>query len=55
MTESDESADTDSRTRMTEECWATGREQALIGKYDIWLCRQAFREHAREMGFRKYS
>ncbi len=40
---------------MTEECWATGREQALIGKYDIWLCRQAFREHAREMGFRKYS
>lgn len=35
-------------------CWATGREQGLIGKYDIWLCRQAFREHAREIGFRKY-
>ena len=35
-------------------CLATGREQGLIGKYDIWLCRQAFRERAREIGFRKY-
>ncbi|NGM68120.1 30S ribosomal protein S14 [Natronolimnobius sp. AArcel1] len=35
-------------------CRATGREQGLIGKYDIWLCRQSFREMARDMGFRKY-
>ncbi len=44
----------DARTRMSKECWATGREQGLVGKYDIWLCRQAFREHARAMGFKKY-
>ncbi|PSP80198.1 50S ribosomal protein L5 [Halobacteriales archaeon QS_1_68_20] len=30
------------------------REQGLVGKYDIWLCRQCFREVAREMGFKKY-
>jgi len=26
----------------------------LVGKYDINLCRQCFREIARDMGFRKY-
>jgi len=35
-------------------CRDTGREQGLVGKYDIWLCRQSFRELARDMGFRKY-
>jgi len=35
-------------------CQMTGREQGLIGKYDIWLCRQAFRELAPKMGFKKY-
>jgi small subunit ribosomal protein S14 len=35
-------------------CRDTGREQGLIGKYDIWLCRQSFREMARDIGFRKY-
>jgi small subunit ribosomal protein S14 len=32
----------------------TGRKQGLVGKYDIWLCRQSFREVARDMGFEKY-
>lgn len=35
-------------------CWMTGREQGLVGKYDILLCRQAFRELAPKMGFKKY-
>ena len=35
-------------------CRATGREQGLVGKYDIWLCRQSFRELAPKMGFEKY-
>lgn len=35
-------------------CRMTGREQGLIGTYDIWLCRQSFREVAPEMGFTKY-
>ncbi|MES3516947.1 MAG: 30S ribosomal protein S14 [Natronomonas sp.] len=35
-------------------CRMTGREDGLVGKYDIWLCRQAFREVARDIGFRKY-
>ncbi len=42
------------RTGNERVCRDTGREQGLIGKYDIWLCRQSFREMAREMGFRKY-
>jgi len=35
-------------------CRATGREQGLVGKYDIWLCRQSFRELAPAIGFKKY-
>ena len=41
-------------TGQTHVCRATGREQGLVGKYDIWLCRQAFREMAHDRGFRKY-
>ncbi len=44
----------DERTGQQKECRATGRKDGLIGKYDIWLCRQSFREMARDMGFRKY-
>ncbi|OIB58293.1 30S ribosomal protein S14 [Natrialba sp. SSL1] len=44
----------DERAGATRVCRATGREQGLVGKYDIWLCRQSFREMARDMGFRKY-
>ncbi|MFB6088090.1 MAG: 30S ribosomal protein S14 [Haloarculaceae archaeon] len=43
------------RTGQIESCQRCGREQGLIGKYDIWLCRQCFREIARKMGFKKYS
>jgi small subunit ribosomal protein S14 len=35
-------------------CRMTGREQGLVGKYDIWLCRQSFRELAPKIGFKKY-
>ena len=35
-------------------CRVSGREQGLVGKYDIYLSRQAFREMARDMGFEKY-
>ena len=51
-------ADTDAeeteQTGQTHVCRVTGREQGLVGKYDIWLSRQAFRELAHDMGFRKY-
>ncbi|GAB3039670.1 30S ribosomal protein S14 [Natronobiforma cellulositropha] len=42
------------RTGQRRVCRATGRRDGLVGKYDIWLCRQSFREMARDMGFRKY-
>ena len=35
-------------------CPMTGRQDGLVGKYDIWLCRQSFRELAPKMGFEKY-
>ncbi|WP_330632322.1 30S ribosomal protein S14 [Halocatena halophila] len=43
------------RTDQIEQCQRCERKQGLVGKYDIWLCRQCFREIAREMGFKKYS
>ena len=43
------------RTGQLESCQRCGREQGLVGKYDIWLWRQCFREISRSMGFRKYS
>ncbi len=51
---SDSAGDGPSRTGDHRVCRDTGREQGLIGKYDIWLCRQSFREMARDIGFRKY-
>jgi small subunit ribosomal protein S14 len=50
-----ETEDEATRTGQTHECRRCGREQGLVGKYDIWLCRQCFREIARSMGFKKYS
>jgi small subunit ribosomal protein S14 len=35
-------------------CRKCGRKQGLVRKYDIYLCRQCFREQAKSMGFRKY-
>ncbi|AAG19950.1 MULTISPECIES: 30S ribosomal protein S14 [Halobacterium] len=52
MSETDGEAE---ETGQTHECRRCGREQGLVGKYDIWLCRQCFREIARSMGFKKYS
>jgi len=43
------------RTGQLEACQRCGREQGLVGKYDIFLCRQCFREIAPDMGFEKYS
>ncbi|MFC6724055.1 30S ribosomal protein S14 [Halobium palmae] len=42
------------RTGDQNECRRCGRKQGLVGKYDINLCRQCFREVARSMGFKKY-
>lgn len=35
-------------------CRRCGRKQGLVRKYRIYLCRQCFREIARQMGFEKY-
>jgi len=42
------------RTEDREVCRRCERDQGLVGKYGIWLCRQCFRETARAMGFHKY-
>ncbi|MFC6975785.1 MULTISPECIES: 30S ribosomal protein S14 [Haloarcula] len=52
--EPDAEADTE-RTGQLESCQRCGREQGLVGKYDIWLCRQCFREISRGMGFKKFN
>ena len=38
-----------------KKCIRTGRIGAHIKKYNLNLCRQAFREIAEEIGFKKYS
>ena len=43
------------RSAEGHECRRCGREQGLVSKYGIWLCRQCFREVSRSMGFKKYS
>jgi len=55
--QSDSEAATDANTETGQqiECRRCERKQGLVGKYDINLCRQCFREVARDMGFRKYS
>ena len=53
----DANADNERSTDSTADrraCQMTGREDGLVGKYDIWLCRQSFRELAPKMGFEKY-
>jgi len=37
-----------------DECKICGRKQALIQKYNLVVCRQCFREVARDLGFDKY-
>ncbi|MFC7060128.1 30S ribosomal protein S14 [Halovenus salina] len=51
---SDEETTEDQEEQKRRVCPDTGREQGLVGKYGIWLCRQSFREKARDIGFEKY-
>jgi len=39
----------------TKKCERCGRFGAHIGSYGLNLCRQCFREIAKEIGFKKYS
>ncbi len=41
--------------RGANECERCGRMSGLIRRYDLYLCRQCFREVARDLGFKKYS
>ncbi|MEK6852506.1 MAG: 30S ribosomal protein S14 [Nanoarchaeota archaeon] len=38
-----------------KKCTRCGRFGAHISSYDLHLCRQCFREIAKEIGFKKYS
>jgi small subunit ribosomal protein S14 len=56
-TASEEATTGEHATRRSDDrrqCRRCGRPQGLVGKYDIYLCRQCFREVARSMGFKKY-
>jgi len=41
--------------RGVQVCVRCGSRDAVIQKYGLYLCRQCFREVARELGFKKYS
>jgi small subunit ribosomal protein S14 len=45
----------DTRTGNELECRRCGRKEGLVTRYEINLCRQCFREVARDMGAKKYS
>ncbi|MEM5766525.1 MAG: 30S ribosomal protein S14 [Candidatus Aenigmatarchaeota archaeon] len=40
-------------TRVCRKCGRVG--MGIIRKYDLYYCRQCFREEARKIGFKKYS
>lgn len=52
-----EEAETEESTRTGNEleCRRCGREDGIVTRYEINLCRQCFREVARDMGAKKYS
>ncbi|KUG20396.1 MAG: 30S ribosomal protein S14 [Methanomicrobiaceae archaeon] len=39
--------------RGAHECHMCGRKQGLVRRYNIYFCRQCFREWASRMGFKK--
>ncbi|HVL49505.1 MAG TPA: 30S ribosomal protein S14 [Candidatus Thermoplasmatota archaeon] len=41
--------------RGANECHRCGRKRGLVRSYRLFLCRQCFRETARDLGFKKYS
>lgn len=41
--------------RGVQECQRCGSRDAVIQAYNLYLCRQCFREVACVMGFKKYS
>ncbi|MFP4632742.1 MAG: 30S ribosomal protein S14 [Halobacteriota archaeon] len=43
------------KTGNQHECRRCGRKEGLVSRYEIYLCRQCFREVARDMGAKKYS
>ncbi|MDZ7688012.1 MAG: 30S ribosomal protein S14 [Halobacteriales archaeon] len=53
-TEAEEPEET-TRTGNKLECRRCGRRDGLVTRYEINLCRQCFREVARDMGAKKYS
>jgi len=36
-------------------CRSCGRTGGVIRKYDLYFCRQCFRELAKKLGFKKYN
>lgn len=38
-----------------EGCQRCGRRRGVVRRYGLHLCRQCFRENARNLGFKKYS
>jgi len=53
-TETEGEEDT-TRTGNELECRRCGRKDGIVTRYEINLCRQCFREVARDMGAKKYS
>ncbi|RME52824.1 30S ribosomal protein S14 [Candidatus Woesearchaeota archaeon] len=41
--------------RNVKECRRCGRKGGHIQKYGLQLCRQCFRQHAEDIGFKQYS
>jgi small subunit ribosomal protein S14 len=41
--------------RGARQCVRCARQPGLIRQYRLFLCRQCFREVARDLGFKKYS
>jgi small subunit ribosomal protein S14 len=44
---------TDKNLKRTRKCRFCGTQRGLIRKYNLYICRRCFKDHAKELGFKK--
>jgi len=45
---------TNKELKRSKKCRFCGTQRGLIKKYDLYICRRCFNDHAEELGFKKY-
>ena len=46
---------TSKELKRSRKCRFCGTQRGLIRKYNLYVCRRCFNDHAEELGFKKYN